>query len=50
MPDRKNNYFGRILGTANTAAQKLRFCRVENVENILNLCRFFIAGFFKWNL
>ena len=47
MPDRKNNYFGRILGTANTAAQKLRFCRVENVENILNLCRFFYCKLFQ---
>ena len=47
MPDRKNNYFGRILGTANTAAQKLRFCRVENVENILNLCRFFYCRLFQ---
>ncbi len=47
MPDRKNNYFGLILGTANTAAQKLRFCRVKNVENILNLCRFFYCRLFQ---
>ena len=47
MPDRKNNYFGLILGTANTAAQKLRFCRVENVENIFNLCRFFHCRLFQ---
>ncbi|WP_418832430.1 hypothetical protein, partial [Ruminococcus sp.] len=47
MPDRKNNYFCRILGIANTAAQKLRFCRVKDVENILNLCRFFYCRLFQ---
>jgi hypothetical protein len=35
------------LGKANTAAQKLRFCRVKNVENILNLCRFFYCRLFQ---
>ena len=27
--------------------KKLRFCRIENVENILNLCRFFYCRLFQ---
>ena len=43
----KITILAEFLRTANTAAKKLRFCRVENVENIFNLCRFFHCRLFQ---